>query len=141
MCYWIITDIFKIVSKTSVKHVTIDDYLKLDLYSRVDVFNKKLTKRIDNGNLQVNSDVNSKFYFVMSDEDLSENLGVYYASGITPKDEEYGDMIVVGRPDDEEAVIDNYLNMNLIFDVGTNDKRRGTVVKISQLIGGRAISR
>ena len=38
-------------------------------------------------------------------------------------------------------MIDKYLNMNLIFDVGTNGKRRGTVVKISQRIDGRSIGR
>ena len=37
-------------------------------------------------------------------------------------------------------MIDNYLNMNLIFDVSTNDGHCGTVVKQSWLLGGREIS-
>ena len=43
------------------------------------------------------------------------------------------------RPENEEEMIDKYLNMNLIFDLGTNSKRRGTVVKRSQVLDGRAI--
>ena len=36
-------------------------------------------------------------------------------------------------------MIDKYFNINLIFDVGTNDERRGTVVNISQRLDGRSI--
>ena len=36
-------------------------------------------------------------------------------------------------------MIDKYLNMNLIFDVGTNDEHRGTMVKSSQGTYGRYI--
>ena len=48
-------------------------------------------------------------------------------------------MIVKGRPIDEDEVIDKYLNMNLIFDVGTNNDFRGTVVKRSQELDRIAI--
>ena len=46
-------------------------------------------------------------------------------------------MIVEGKSDDEEEVIDKYLNMSLIFDVRTNNKRCGTVGKRSWVIDGR----
>ena len=48
-------------------------------------------------------------------------------------------MIVEGQTNNEDELIDKYLNMNLIFDVGTNGKRCGTVVKCSQGLDGRAI--
>ena len=54
-------------------------------------------------------------------------------------DKEYDDMIVEGRPNDEYKVVDKYLGINLIFDVCTKDKHRGTVVKLSQVLDGRAI--
>ena len=44
------------MSKTSVEHVTRDDYLKLDIESRVDDFNNKLMEQFDNVNFQVNVD-------------------------------------------------------------------------------------
>ena len=50
-------------------------------------------------------------------------------------------MIVKGRPNDEDEVIDKYLNMNLIFDVGTNNDCHGTVVKSSRGLDGRATGR
>ena len=36
-------------------------------------------------------------------------------------------------------MIDKYLNMNLIFDVGTHDERSGTVVKRLLVLDGREI--
>ena len=53
-----------------------------------------MTEQLDNGNFQVNSDVDGKFDFILLDEDLSKKLGVNYASGVTPTDEEYDTMIV-----------------------------------------------
>ena len=50
-------------------------------------------------------------------------------------------MIVKGQPNYEDELIYNYLNMNLIFDVGTNNARRGTMVKHSRGLDGRAIGR
>ena len=54
--------------------------------------------------------------------------------------EEYDDMIVKGQPNDKDSVINKYLNMNIIFDVGTNDKHCGTVVVKQQakVVGKRA---
>ena len=54
-----------------------------------------------------------------------------------PTDEEYYDMVVKGETNDEDEVIDKYLNMNLIFDVFTNNKHHGTVVKHSWGLDGR----
>ena len=55
--------------------------------------NNKLTERPDDGNFQVNSDVDGKFDLILTDKDLSKNIGVNYASGIIPTDEDYDDMI------------------------------------------------
>ena len=122
-CYWIIPETGKLVSKTPVEHVTRDNYLKQDIDSRVDDFNKKLTERLDDGNFQINSDVDSKFDFILPDKDISKNIGVNYARIVTPTDKEYDEMIVEGRPNEKYEVIYKYLNMNFIFDVGTKDKR------------------
>ena len=87
------------------------------------------------------TDVDGNFDFILTGEDLSKKLGVNYDRNVTPTDEEYGDMIVKGWNNEEDEVIDKYLNMNLIFDVGTKNGRRGTVVKRSRGIDGRAIGR
>ena len=50
MCYWLITDTGKLVSKTSVDHVMRYYHLKPYIESRVDDFNKKLMERLDDGN-------------------------------------------------------------------------------------------
>ena len=46
------------------------------------------------------------------------------------------------RPDDDdEEAVDKYLNVELIMDVGTNDERRGRVVKRSRGLDGEPIGR
>ena len=84
MFYWIITETGKIVSKTSIEHVTTYDYLKPNIASRVDDFHNKLTEWLDDGKFQVNSDVDGNFDFILPDDDLSNNLGVNYNIGVTP---------------------------------------------------------
>ena len=110
--------------------------MKPDIDSRVDGFNTKLIEQLDDRNFQVNLDVDNKFDFILPDKDISQNLGFDYYSGVTPTYEEYDDMIVKGGPNDEDEVIDNYFKVNLIFDVGTNNKRCGTMVDCSQGLGG-----
>ena len=98
-----------------------------------------MAERLDDINFQVNSDLDGKFDFILTDKDLSKNLGVNYTICGTPTDEDYDDMMFEGRTDDEDEVIDKYLNMNFIFYVGTNDEHCGTVVKWSQGLDGRTI--
>ncbi len=42
LCYWIVTDSGQVVSKTSVEHVTCNDYLNEDTKAKVKEFEKKL---------------------------------------------------------------------------------------------------
>ena len=83
--------------------------------------------------------MDGKFDFILPYEVLIKNLGVNYASGVMPTYEEYDAVIVEGGPNGEDEVIDKNLNMNLIFDVGTNYERSRNVVKRSHGIDGREI--
>jgi hypothetical protein len=42
LCYWIVTDSGQVVLKTSVEHVTCDDYLNEDTKAKVKEFERKL---------------------------------------------------------------------------------------------------
>ena len=116
-----ITETVNLVSKTSAKHVARYDYLTPEIYSRFDDFNKKFMEILDDGNFQVNSYMDDKFDFILPIKDISKNLGIKYASGFTPTDEDHDDKIVKGQPNDEDDVIDKYLNMKSLFDFDTND--------------------
>jgi hypothetical protein len=51
----------------------------------------------------------------------------------TPTPEDYGDMHTDDRPDDDDKeAVNNYLNVELIMNMGTNDERWGRVVKRSR---------
>ena len=129
MCYWLINETRKIVSKTSAEHVTRYDYLKPDIESRVNEFNKKLTEWLLDGTFQANLDVDGKFDLILLGQNITGNQGVNYESGVAPTDKKYDGMIVEEQPNDEDDVIDKYLNMNFIFDVRNNGEHCGTVIK------------
>ena len=74
-------------------------------------------------------------------DDDDDNAGVAANQGITPTEEEYGDMLASERPeaDDEEAV-DTYLNAELCFDLSSsNNERRGRMSKRSRRLDGEPI--
>ena len=56
LCYWLITESGKIISKSSVEHVTQDDYLKEDIMSEIDTFDQRLKESLDDNNFIIDGD-------------------------------------------------------------------------------------
>jgi len=144
MCYWLITESGKIISKTSVEHVTRDDYLKGDIKKTIDEFNEKLTERLNDENFQFEDDGDFQGMYLDDIEELVDgNPGVArMEEETTPTDEEYDDMITEERPEeDDQEAIDKYVNAELLLDVGTDNERRGRVVKRSRGLDGQPVGR
>ena len=137
MCYWIITDSGKLVSKTSVEHVIRDDYLNPEVKKQIDEFNDKLDKRLDDSKFILEG---SPHFTDLDYDDDDHNHGVIANKGITPTDDEYGDMLIKDRPDaDDEEAVDKYLTCELIMDVGSGNERKGRVTKRSRGHSGEPI--
>ena len=117
LCYWLITNSGKIISKTSVEHVTRDDYLQEDLKKEIEEFNERLEQCLSE-NFVIEGDGNFDSMYLDDIDDDGNNAGVAANQGLTPTEEEYGDMLAEERPeaDDEEAV-DKYLNAELCLDL------------------------
>jgi hypothetical protein len=124
LCYWIVTESGQVVSKTSVEHVTRDDYLNEDVKAKVKEFEKKLGECLNDSKfiLQGEDNVNLKML-----EDLDdEGIGTMMEDGITPTEEEYDGMIVEEHPEaDDEEALDKYLNMELRMGARTDNERWG----------------
>jgi hypothetical protein len=138
LCYWIVTDSGQVVSKTSVEHVTHDDYLNEDTKAKVKEFEKKLGECLDDSNFILQGEDNVDLNML---EDLDdERIGTIMEDGITLMEEEYDGMIVEERPkaDDKEA-LDKYLNMELRMGAGTDDERWEWVIKCAKGIGGEPV--
>ena len=50
LCYWIVTESGRLVSKTSVEHMTQEDYVQEGMKEQIEEFNKKLEERLDDTN-------------------------------------------------------------------------------------------
>jgi hypothetical protein len=99
-----------------------------DIKKRIEDFDKKLKGGLDDSNFILQGEDNVDLRFL---EDIVDDnsIGAIGEKCIMPTDEEYGDMLVEERPEEDDEAIDKYLNMELTLGVGTDDKRRGRVVK------------
>ena len=99
------------------EHVTQEDYLQANIRKQIDEFNQKLVDRLDDANFRLNIDEEADLSF-LEDIEIDDSGGVTTEHGVTPDNEEYGDMLRGERPeDDNEEAIDCYLNMELIMDI------------------------
>ena len=123
LSYWLITESGKIISKTSVEHVTRDDYLQAEIKAEIDWFNHRIEESLDNASFMVDGEGEFDSMYLEDIED-EDHLGIRHANDLnTPTAVEYDDMHTDDRPDDDdEEAIDKYLNVELIMDVGTNDE-------------------
>jgi hypothetical protein len=131
----VITESGKVISKTSVEHVIRNDYLCVDTKLEIETFNTQLTASLDDANFIVDGEGEfDSLYLQDIDDDL--HSGIRRAEDeTTPTPADYGDMHTDDQPDedDDEEAVDNYLNVELIMNRGTNDERRGRVVKRSRV--------
>jgi hypothetical protein len=56
LIYWLITESRKIISKTSVEHVTRDDYLQADKKQEIEHFNQTLETSLDDANFIIDGE-------------------------------------------------------------------------------------
>jgi hypothetical protein len=138
----LITESGKIISKTSVEHVVRDDYLNDDKKAQIDAFDSKLDKALDDEGRSASGDFAFEPLY-LQDIDIDENPGVAYGADLTttPTDDEYGDMMQEERPEADDDVLDNYINMELILDQGTDAERRGRVTKRARGLDDAPIGR
>ena len=94
LCYWLIMESGKIIAKTSVKHITHDDYLQVDKKAKIDEFNRKLEESLDDTNFVVEQGEGEFESMYLDDIENDENPGLAYANDAnTLSDDEYGDMV------------------------------------------------
>ena len=126
LCYWLITDSGKLISKSSVEHVICDDYLNEDKKKEINNFNRKakLNDLLNVKNFMLKG--NGKFqsmYLEDIDNNPVFNPSIAYP-GVELTAEDYGDMVTKEWPDEDNLdneVIEKYINVELIFGIGTNN--------------------
>ena len=129
----------QLVSKISVEHVAQDDHLQEGMCKYVDNFNKWLEEWLNDENFQL-ADENGADLSHIKDIEVNEHPGMNVEGGITLTEDECSDMIVgEWLDDDDEEAVDQYLNMELIMDVGMNDEWCGWVIKCSRGLDGETV--
>ena len=116
-----------------------DDYLNPEVKKQIDKFNDNLYKRLEDTKFLLED---SPHFADLDYDDDNHNHGVITNHGITPSDDEYGDMLTDDRPEaDNEEAIDKYLICELVMDVGSGNEQKGRVTKRSRGHGGELVLR
>jgi hypothetical protein len=93
LCYWLITEIGKIIAKMSIEHVTRDDYLQADKKAEINEFNRRLEESLDDANFVIEGKGEFESMY-LDDIEEDKNPGMAYMDDTnTLNNEEYGDMI------------------------------------------------
>ena len=134
LSYWVLLGSGKIVSRTSVQHVTQSDMRDDILKKRIDEFEETLEERLNDENFQ-SEETDVDFY--LEDVEIAEN------NPNAPTDEEYGDMIQEEKKDVDK--FDNnaynwYLGAKLSINRGDGEIW-GRVVKRARGNDGEFIGR
>ena len=103
--------------------MTHDDYRQEDKKEEIEEFNRRLEESLDDANFVIEGKGEFDSMY-LDDVDDDENPGVACADeDQMPSHEDYGDMHVDERPDDDDKeAMDKYLNVELIMNMGTNDQ-------------------
>ena len=119
------------------EHVIRDDYLNPEVKKQIYEFNDKLDKCLDDKKFRLED---SPHFADLDYDNDNHNHSVITNHGITPSDNEYGDMLTNNRAEaDNKEAIDKYLTCELIMDVGSGNERKGRVTKSSRVHGGEPI--
>ena len=132
LCYWLLLESGKVIARTTVQHVVREDYLNADVKLELERFDHSTDDRLSDQNFALD-DPNS---FYIQDEPADEPT--------VTREDDYGDMNLPETPEADnidDGLIDNYLNVELIFDVGTSNERKGCVVKRAKGTSGEPIGR
>jgi len=144
LTFFIISATGDITSNSSVQHVTVDDWLNPDIQARIRRFDERLAERLDPANHGIPENELAGASQIDDDMAVPRDETAYGGPETTPTEGDYGgpdgSMSQNRLPDvdefpDDERGYDQYLNAELMFQIGDNFKR-GRVVKRARGLNG-----
>ena len=134
MTYWILTESGRVIARSTVQHITVTDMATDAMKTRVQMFDDRLTERLDMENFVIPLPAGA---FYLDDDDTPRD------TALAPADEEYGDMIQSGTleaDDTEFETFDKYIGAEFfVNDNGESAPAR--VVKRSRGNDGNPIGK
>ena len=141
LCYWLLLPTGNVIARTTVQHVTREDHLNNDIRNDIETFDKSVDNRLKEEGF-LTEDAGDMSFF-LQDED-PEYAGVTTSNQVPTELGEYGDMTTPDAPeadDMKDDIMDKYLNVELIMDVGSGSERKGRVLKRAKGSTGEPIGR
>ena len=128
LTYWVLTESGKVVSCSTVQHVTMSEQKDSNIKPKIDRFNDNIMSRLDDVHFTDDSIKHLSPY--IQDVPLEENTEV--TKGVIPSDHDYGDFIVQDIPDTDDAKdYDKLIGAELCMEIG-GEPLTGRVIKRSK---------
>jgi hypothetical protein len=142
LTYWILTDAAKIIARSMVQHVTAQECLNENIKQSLDIFQRKMDKRLDEANFVIDNAFESSN--ILQDDDLHDDPA-YGDGSQTPSDVEYRmDMKPPDRLDEDDIqsdAYDKYIGAEISVNFGTEGRKRATVKEQARDFEGNFVGR
>jgi len=125
MCYWILTEAGKVLSSTTVQHVTSADTTNPETQRLITMFTTNVHRRLDDANFTDDSPAPDGYPYIQDVYNVPEP---HYRRGLVPSDTEYGDQLAESIEADDHPDLDTFIHANLLLDVG-GEQLQGRVIK------------
>jgi hypothetical protein len=137
MCYWILLESGKVISSTTVEHVTRDELLDEGTKVKIERFDEHLTLRLDDDKF-VSDNVEGTTPYIEDSEVVAPEV----RTGIAPTDDEYGVLIISEKMKDadERDDLDKYIGAQLLLDTGS-EPLQARAIKRSRRPDGERIGK
>jgi hypothetical protein len=122
LCYLLLLESGKVIARTTVQQVERDVYLNDQVKRVIESFDCSVDEGLSDQNFMADP---SNGIYIQGEYDKAPN-------GIAHAEADYDDMTTSDTLDTDDingSIIDQNLNVELIFDVGTGSERKGRVVK------------
>ena len=137
LCYWLLTSNGNVIARTTVQHVTREDFLDEATRVQIAQFDQGVNDRLNDDNHQITNSGAGTFFIDDDNDATLENSSA-------PSDSDYADMIQDAKPDRDdvsEEMFDKYIGAELIVGNGHGDGRFGRVTKRVKGLYGEALGR
>lgn len=112
MCYWILTDKYKVIEQMMVQHILSSSLQTAAVKTKFDAFETTVNNLLHTCEVAVNE----PNVFYLDDDDV---INIHGNNNMTtPTVMEYGDMIQPDKIDIDDERFDKYLNAEIIIDCG-----------------------
>jgi hypothetical protein len=131
LTYWVLTKAGKVIARSTIQHVTMQEELSEDIAQSIKLFDEMVTERLDDTNFVIDNMIHGEN--ILQDEDFETDDPAYGDGSNTLTDAEYRMETKPPERKEEDEIeteaYDKFIGAQVTVDFGTDGQKRATVKK------------